>query len=143
MSHIMTLPVFNDNYIWLVCDDKKQSAVIVDPGTATPVLKQLESHSIQPQAILITHFHDDHTGGIEGILKQYPDLPVYAPAKENIPFVTHPLSGGESIPFPSLDMTFEVMNTFGHTAGHISYYVADNNNDKQASGYLFCGDTRI
>jgi len=68
MSYIITVPAFSDNYIWLVCDDNKQFAAIVDPGDASPVIATLEKESIQPIAILITHFHHDHVGGIFAIL---------------------------------------------------------------------------
>ena len=64
MNRIITVPAFSDNYIWLICDESQQYAAIVDPGDATPVIEALEKDSIQPEAILITHFHADHVGGI-------------------------------------------------------------------------------
>ena len=137
MSHIITVPAFSDNYIWLICDENKQFAAIVDPGDAAPVLAALEKKAIQPIAILITHFHHDHVGGINGILQKYPDLPVYGPATESIPQLTNPLIGNESLELPEINTEFQVMNVHGHTAGHIAYYAKENNgNDK-----LFCGDT--
>ena len=87
-NRIITVPAFSDNYIWLICDENKKYAAIVDPGDATPVIEALEKDSIQPVAILITHFHADHVGGIGKLLKKYPDLPVYGPASETIPHIT-------------------------------------------------------
>lgn len=134
MTHIITVPAFSDNYIWLICDENKSYAVIVDPGDATPVLDTLDKNNIQPIAILITHFHYDHTNGIAPLLEKHPELPVYGPASERIQNITHPLKGGEEITFEQLETSFQVMNVSGHTAGHIAYYSAK---DKQ----LFCGDT--
>ncbi len=137
MSSIITVPAFSDNYIWLICDENKQYAAIVDPGDSIPVISALEKHAIQPVAILITHFHHDHVGGIAGILEQYPDLPVYGPAQESIPHMTQPLDGGEAISFEALKTEFNVMNVPGHTAGHIAYF----SEEKGTGSKLFCGDT--
>ena len=147
MMSIITVPAFSDNYIWLVVhkithknhDQNKSSAVIVDPGDAAPVIKTLEEQGIRPMAILITHFHYDHVGGIEALLERYPELVVYGPRKERerIPHLSYaldpPIEGGKTIkPAPGLE--FEVLAVPGHTAGHIAYYDAQNGN-------LFCGDT--
>ena len=137
MSHIITVPAFSDNYIWLICDQNKKMAAIVDPGDANVVLDALEKNGIQPAALLITHFHHDHVGGIAGLLDKYPDLPVYGPATENIPHMTHPLNGDELLKLENLETQFQVMNVPGHTAGHIAYFV-DN---KDSVPQLFCGDT--
>jgi len=132
MASIITVPAFSDNYIWLICDENQQYAAIVDPGDAGPVITALESNAIEPVAILITHFHADHVGGISGLLDRYPGLPVYGPASESIPHITHPLKGDETLTIEKIDTEFQLMNVHGHTAGHIAYY-----GDQK----LFCGDT--
>ena len=132
MASIITVPAFSDNYIWLICDENQQYAAIVDPGDATPVIEALENNPIEPIAILITHFHSDHVGGISGLLDRYPGLPVYGPASERIPHITHPLKGDETLTIEKIDTEFQLMNVHGHTAGHIAYY---------GDGKLFCGDT--
>ena len=137
MASIITVPAFSDNYIWLICDENQQFAAIVDPGDAKPVIEALENNSIEPIAILITHFHSDHVGGISGLLDRYPDLPVYGPASERIPHITHTLKGDETLTIEKIDTDFQVMNVHGHTAGHIAYYTKDKNGDDK----LFCGDT--
>ncbi|GAA0414919.1 hydroxyacylglutathione hydrolase [Cocleimonas flava] len=140
-NRIITVPAFSDNYIWLICDENQQYAAIVDPGDATPVIKALEKDKIQPVAILITHFHADHVGGIGKLLEKYPNLSVYGPASERIPHITHPLQGGETIHINQINTDFQVMNVHGHTAGHIAYYTHEDSADKTGEGRLFCGDT--
>ena len=150
MTHIITVPALSDNYIWLICDEKKQYAIIVDPGDATPVIHALEAEKIKPIAILITHFHFDHANGVPKIVAEYPKLPVYGPASEytllnktphppnygptsfGFKSLSHPLKGGEELIFDQINISFQVMNVPGHTSGHIAYY-----GDQK----LFCGDT--
>ena len=132
MSTVLTIPAFSDNYIWLLCDDQQQYAAIVDPGDAKPVIASLKDNKIEPIAILITHHHSDHVGGISALLQAYPDLPVYGPKNENIPHSTHPVQEGDIIKLDKINSSLQVIDTPGHTAGHIVYY--DNEN-------LFCGDT--
>ena len=133
MSIVLTVPAFSDNYIWLLCDDKQQYAAIVDPGDARPVLETLNNSNIEAIAILITHHHSDHVGGIYDILQTYPDIPVYGPKNERIPHRTHALQEGDYVKLNKIGATLQVLDTPGHTAGHIVYY-DDNEN-------LFCGDT--
>lgn len=130
MIEVRAVPAFRDNYIWLLCADAERKAAIVDPGDAGPVLRALQAHALVPVAILITHHHADHIGGIRDLLARY-DLPVYGPASERIPAMTHPLREGDRVTLPDLP-TLTVMDVPGHTAGHIAYL---------GTGRLFCGDT--
>jgi hydroxyacylglutathione hydrolase len=131
MAKIQYVRAFADNYIWIIGTAESPAAVIVDPGDADPVERFLREHHCRPEAILLTHHHADHTGGVAALTARH-DLAVYGPAREAIPGVTHPLEGGERIdPAPGA-LTFEVVATPGHTRGHLSY-VGD--------GALFCGDT--
>jgi hydroxyacylglutathione hydrolase len=130
---ITAIPAFRDNYVWAIHDD--HAAILVDPGEAAPILAWLEAGHIIPSALLVTHHHGDHTGGIAAIRARYP-VPVYAPASENIPGTTHPLQGGETLAFPGLGVAFTVLSTPGHTRGHLCYLAASPD-----PGTLFCGDT--
>jgi hydroxyacylglutathione hydrolase len=137
MMQVMPVSAFSDNYIWLITGAKAEAdtttyTAIVDPGDAAPVLLALEAGNMQPEAILITHHHADHVGGIAGILEKYPDTPVYGPANEFIPHITKALKEGDVVKLDTLGLRFEVMDIPGHTAGHIAYYGA---------GGLFSGDT--
>jgi hydroxyacylglutathione hydrolase len=132
MVEIRPLRAFHDNYIWLIHgpEDARRVA-IVDPGDAAPVEAALAERGLELAAILVTHHHGDHTGGIRALLERF-DVPVYGPAEEPIPGRTHALQGGDRLDLPALGLSFEVIDVPGHTAGHIAYY---------GHGALFCGDT--
>lgn len=132
MMKVIPVHAFSDNFIWLVTNEAMQRTAIVDPGDAKPVLAALQDRGMLPTAILITHHHSDHVGGIAGMLEAYPDLPVYAPANERIPHRTHALVDGDTVALNDLGLTFSVLDVPGHTAGHIAYYGHNG---------LFCGDT--
>jgi len=131
MLKIDPIHAFDDNYIWLIQDEQKRFAAIVDPGDEAPVIEHLERHHIEPVAILITHHHGDHTGGVADLVERY-QIPVYGPANERIPAITQPLSEGDSVTLEQIGARLEVMDVPGHTRGHIAYY---------GHGALFCGDT--
>jgi hydroxyacylglutathione hydrolase len=131
MIEIRAVPAFRDNYIWLIMNTRNQTVAIVDPGDASVVIDALKRFQLTPVAILITHHHLDHIGGIAGIL-QYYQIPVYGPASESIPGMTHPLHDTDVITLTDLDLKFEIMAVPGHTLGHIAYY-----GDRK----LFIGDT--
>lgn len=131
MMEVRRIHAFDDNYIWLIGCKNNPHVAIVDPGDAEPVIEYLEEQSLTPVAILITHHHGDHTGGIAELHKRYP-MPVYGPAHERIQGLTHPVSEGDVITIESCQLNFQVMDTPGHTRGHV-VYVGHN--------ALFCGDT--
>ena len=130
MIEVLHVEAFEDNYIWLSCGKNKE-VVIVDPGDEAPVLKQLSALDLKPIAILCTHHHYDHTGGAATIARQY-QVPVYGPATEKIAAVNKPLNEGDTVDFPTLGLTLQVLFVPGHTSGHIAYFGQD---------MLFCGDT--
>ena len=129
MFDIIRIPAFKDNYIWLL--RKGAAAVVVDPGDAGPVLEVLGREGLTLTAILITHHHADHQGGVAGLLAHYPAV-VFGPAVESITGLSRPLRGGETIALPGLGVEFAVIAVPGHTLGHLAYHGA---------GCLFCGDT--
>lgn len=131
MANVLHVPAFEDNYIWLIQGNDPARIAIIDPGDAAPVIERLERDALTPAAILCTHHHGDHVGGVETLVERY-GIPVYGPANEPIPARTCALTGGERIEIPGLGLTFAVLPVPGHTRGHIAYYGEDA---------LFCGDT--
>jgi hydroxyacylglutathione hydrolase len=131
MNPVLHVCAFEDNYIWLIRGRSPDRVAVVDPGDAGPVLAALEKQRLEPAAILCTHHHGDHVGGVEDLLRHY-SVPVYGPERERIPGITRRLKQGDRATLPDLGLEFDVLDVPGHTAGHIAYYGA---------GTLFCGDT--
>jgi hydroxyacylglutathione hydrolase len=130
MLDVIRIPAFKDNYIWLLRQDRR--AAVIDPGDASPVLEFLRRENLDLSSILITHHHQDHQGGIGGLLACFPSAEVFAPARESVAGTTVPLRGGERIRPAGLDGEPRVIAVPGHTRGHLAYYLDD---------CLFCGDT--
>ena len=134
MLSVLTIPAFSDNYLWLIHDGSK--AVAVDPGDAGPIMAALDARKLSLAAILLTHHHPDHVGGVEALLRHVnrPDFPVYGPAREQIAGVTHKLAEDDVVAIPELALRLDVLDVPGHTSGHIAYV-------ERERGWLFCGDT--
>jgi len=133
--NVVPVCAFDDNYIWIIHNGNPINSgpdiVVVDPGDAEPVIRAIEQNGWRLRAILLTHHHYDHTGGVEDLIR-LKDVPVYGPAHESIRCLTHPLREGDQLDFEDIGIHLEVLDTPGHTRGHICYY--DHN-------ALFCGDT--
>jgi hydroxyacylglutathione hydrolase len=129
---LIPLPAFQDNYLWLLHDG--QRALVVDPGDDQPVRSYLQQTGLQLEAILVTHHHQDHTGGVAA-LREATGARVWGPAGEVIPEPYIPLAEGDAIEV--LGLRFEVFEVPGHTAGHIAYYSPDID----GTPLVFCGDT--
>ncbi len=135
MIHIEPIPAFNDNYIWCISDDTSRKAAVVDPGDAAPVEQALLDRQLELSAILITHHHFDHTGGIEQLIK-HRNIPVYGPENDAVALINHRLNERSTLSLFGLN--FSVLEIPGHTLDHIALYCADT-----GLGYpvVFCGDT--
>lgn len=159
---IQAISAFNDNYIWIMTH--AESAVVVDPGDATPVLKYLQDHHLSLRAILVTHHHGDHVGGVKDLVKAYA-CPVYGPYNPKLDMIDQRVREGDSVPLGQLlqaehkpsapasttesgqmshglglggqELKLQVLEVPGHTLDHIAYTGVIN--DQQA--ILFCGDT--
>ncbi len=136
MYDVRPIHAFRDNFIWLLHRPGEPRAVVVDPGEAAPVIERMEARGIALAAILVTHKHADHVGGIRRLRARYGSIPVYGPVGEPISEVTHRLTGGDRIVLETLQAELDVLDTPGHTEGHIAYF------DPCAERpMLFCGDT--
>jgi hydroxyacylglutathione hydrolase len=130
--NLLPLPAFTDNYIWMLHNGRQ--AIVVDPGDSAPVLEALQKLGLELQAILVTHHHADHVGGVDAV-REATGAAVYGPARENIPEPLQRLAQGDTV--DALGLRFGVIDVPGHTAGHIAFYCPD----VDGAPLLFCGDT--
>lgn len=129
MLSLRALPAFTDNYIWLLADTAG-NALLVDPGDATVVLRA-SAQGLRPRAILVTHHHPDHIGGI-GELRQRFDIPCYGPEDERIVHASCRVGEGGQVRLEAPAVSLQVLAVPEHTRSHVAYYGAP---------WLFCGDT--
>ena len=130
MINIEPIKAFNDNYIWLVTTN--EGSIVIDPGEAHKTIKYLKENDLNLDAILITHHHFDHTGGIEDMLK-FKSVDVYGPVN-NIPSINKQLRDGDL--FSVIGIDFKIIEIPGHTLDHIAFFSENNGNP-----VLFCSDT--
>ena len=129
MLAIHAVPAFKDNYIWMLVDGSRAAAV--DPGDDAPVERFLAAHGLTLSAVIATHHHADHVGGLPALASRW-KCPTFGPAREVSAQLTRRLAEGESFEVPGIGIELEAIDIPGHTAGHIAL---------AGSGLLFCGDT--
>ena len=132
MLEVRPVRAFSDNYLWLIrAPNDRGGAVVVDPGDARAVEAALEQDGLALRAILVTHHHPDHVGGVQALAAGH-GAAVFGPARERMPCDVRPLDDGDIVSLADLGLEFRVMAVPGHTLGHIAYH---------GHGVLFCGDT--
>ena len=129
MMAIHAVPAFKDNYIWMLEDGV--NAVAVDPGDDAPVEEFLRSRDLTLTAVLATHHHSDHVGGLPALARRW-KCPTFGPAREVAAGIDHRLAEGDTFEVPGLGIELATLDIPGHTAGHIALYGRD---------VVFCGDT--
>jgi len=136
---IYRVPAFQDNYIFVIYDPDQQTAAVVDPGDAGPVLAHLQDLGAELTVIFNTHHHLDHVGGNQQLLRHFPEGVVYGgePDRGRIPGQQVFLQEGDEVTFAG--RTAKVFFVPGHTRAHIAYYFGPTEADNW--GDLFCGDT--
>jgi hydroxyacylglutathione hydrolase len=130
---IVPVAVLTDNYVWLLRDQATGTVAVVDPGEAAPVEAALAARGWQPALILLTHHHGDHVGGVAALKAAHGAAVVGAAADAHrLPALDRALAPGETVAVGECVAT--VIDTPGHTRGHIAYHFAE-------AGVLACGDT--
>ena len=133
---VTAIKAFNDNYIWAISGHSNDKIALVDPGDALVCIDYMQKNNLVLSAILITHHHSDHVGGIKKLLEYAKDkawsVTVYGPASESIAQLDITLKENDTVSLTELNCQFTVLDLPGHTKGHIAYH-----NEK----IVFCGDT--
>lgn len=132
MLSVTPIPAFSDNYIWLLRQDTNDQVCVVDPGDAEAVIQVLEREGLSLSAVLITHHHQDHTGGLAALIKRYSPR-VIGPHNPDIKGISERVGDGDE--FRVMGRRFEVMAVPGHTLDHIAFFTAG------IPPLLFSGDT--
>lgn len=130
MIKIESIEAFTDNYIWLVTTN--EGSIVIDPGESSNIINLMHKNQLDLKAILVTHHHFDHTGGIEEIISHCP-VDVFGPFN-NIQTIRKKLKGGDRLNVIGIE--FEIIEIPGHTLDHIAFYSENNGRP-----ILFCGDT--
>jgi len=132
MLDVRPIAAFRDNYIWMIRGTgDPRSVAVVDPGDAAPVLAALTAEGLRLVAILATHHHADHVGGIAGLVAAT-GAHVVGPRHDPMPVDCERADAGTLVRLTALGLEFRVLEVPGHTAGHVAF---------TGHGALFCGDT--
>ena len=130
--HVELIPIFDNNYVFLIVNTKTQEALVVDPGESLATMRFLQKRKLKLAAILVTHHHHDHIDGISELKKEFKPI-VYAPLKNKGQIPDVDVFVGEGAQFKAAECEFKVMELPGHTLGHIAYWCGRQN-------WLFSGD---
>ena len=127
------LPQLSDNYGWLLVCSQTGFTAVVDPADEEPVAAAIQAHGGRLDMILLTHHHGDHVAATDAIRARFPAPVIGAKADAHrLPRLDRAVVEGDIIPLGA--STARVIDTPGHTIGHIAFYIAD-------SHLLICGDT--
>lgn len=131
------VPVLRDNYVIVLHEGCE--AIIVDPAVAAPLATWMETRGLRLVAILLTHHHADHVGGVPGLLKLWPKAKVFASASDQKRIPWQSVGVGEGDVYTLLGRDVRVLEVPGHTQTHVAYHMPSSDPGMQAE--LFCGDT--
>jgi hydroxyacylglutathione hydrolase len=137
---IVPVRAFADNYIWLLRDRERRRAAVVDPGDAVPVLSALEREGLALAAVLVTHHHADHVGGLPALRAAFPSAVVHGPAASRVDGIDRRWRDGDEVELDGFDARFAIIEVPGHTLDHIAWFAPRIGAD-DARPVLFCGDT--
>jgi hydroxyacylglutathione hydrolase len=127
------IPCLQDNYSYLIIDERNNDACVIDPSEAKPVIDFVERKNINLRYILNTHHHFDHIGGNEELKKRYNSTVVgFRGDAKRIPEINDLVEDNQIWKADSFEA--KIIHIPGHTTGHISFYFFKEK-------LIFTGDT--
>jgi hydroxyacylglutathione hydrolase len=127
------LPILSDNYAWMLRESRSGAVAVVDPADAGAVIAAVEAAGGRLDLILLTHHHDDHIAGTDAVRARFGARVVGAAADaRRLPRLDEAVTEGDEVAFG--EARAAVIDTPGHTIGHIAFHFPDG-------GVLLCGDT--
>ncbi|MBI0433287.1 hydroxyacylglutathione hydrolase [Roseomonas sp. KE0001] len=130
---VQAVPCLSDNYAWLLRDAATGTIALCDPGEAAPAIEAIEEEGGRLDLILLTHHHADHVDGVEALRARYGARVIGAAADAHrLPRLDEAVRPGDTVRVGETEG--QVIDSPGHTLGHIAFYFADGD-------VLLCGDT--
>ena len=130
---VEVIPCLQDNYSYLIIDKSNNSACVVDPSEAKPIINFVEKENINLKYILNTHHHFDHVGGNKNLKKKYNSVVIgYKDDANRIPEIDILLEDNQI--WKADNFEAKIMHIPGHTSGHICYHFFKEK-------LIFTGDT--
>ena len=127
------IPILSDNYAWLFTDPATGFTAVIDPAELDPIDTAITAAGGRLDAILLTHHHDDHIAAVEPLRQRYGATVIGAAADAHrLPKLDLAVQEGQHVELGAA--VARVIDTPGHTVGHISYFI-------EPGSILFCGDT--
>lgn len=136
---VTPLPALDDNYVYGVEGPDPGRAALVDPGAAAPAAAFVERSGVELEAILLTHHHRDHVGGVDELRRRWPRARLVGARRDRhrLPPLDREVGDGDELEVAG--RRGRVVEVPGHTTGHVAYFFPDP--DDPATGDLFSGDT--
>tara|TARA_B100000787_G_scaffold147395_1_gene118327 strand:- start:577 stop:1296 length:720 start_codon:yes stop_codon:yes gene_type:complete len=130
---IEIIPCLQDNYAYLIIDEKKNIGCVIDPSESAPIIEYLEKNKINLKFILNTHHHFDHVGGNKKLKEKYgANVIGFKGDKDKIPGIDILVDDQEIWKYESFES--KIIHIPGHTLGHVCFYFYNNKS-------IFTGDT--
>jgi hydroxyacylglutathione hydrolase len=130
---IEIIPCLQDNYSYLIIDESNNSACVIDPSEADPIISFVENNNIKLKYILNTHHHFDHIGGNKELKKKFGSTVLgFKEDSHRIPEIDILLEDDQI--WKAQNFIAKIIHIPGHTLGHICFYFF---NEK----LIFTGDT--
>ena len=115
------IPCLQDNYSYLIIDDNTNSACVIDPGEAKPIINFLKNRNIDLKYILNTHHHYDHIGGNKDLKKKFGSVIVgFKEDADRIPEIDILVEDNQV--WQAENFIAKIIHVPGHTSGHICFH---------------------